>query len=596
MVMAYSSKNKTAAPRDLVDQTLGRARWAFFAVGGFSLAINLLILTVPLYMLQVFDRVLTSRSADTLLMLTLLALFLLAAFGILDALRQRVLIREAAKFEQTINDGVFPELLRRRLRGLGGAENQAFSFVQAIRGFMSSPGFLAFFDAPWSPIFIGLIFLFHPLPGVISLFGALILIGLAIGGEAATRRAYMRSATELRSSARFAEATLRNAEAVHAMGMGSAVQGRWQTRHDAGLVEQVGAQEIGGMTGASAKAVRLMIQVLVLGSGAYLAINDVITPGVMFAAAVIMGRALAPIELAIAGWRSFVSARDAYGRLNELLQQADEDREDHMPLPEPNGHLQVNTLTAGAPGSGQAFLRGISFELQPGELIGIIGPSAAGKSMLARLLVGVWAPMSGVVRLDGADVAAWHREDVGPHIGYLPQDVELLSGTVQDNIARFGTVDPDKVVEAARNAGVHEMILALPDGYETVIGQEGGILSAGQRQRVALARALYGNPVLIVLDEPNSNLDGEGEAALQRALQLMKDSGSTIAIVSHRAAALAPADKLLMLRNGRMEAFGPRDEVLAKVTRTIKSDTAQQSQIGHDADHKVGADTEAPAQ
>ena len=560
------------ATQSIFARTIASYQRVLIFIGLFSLAINLLLLTLPLYMLQVYDRVLISRSGDTLLMLTILAVGLLGAFGVLDALRQRIMIRLAGQFDHNTTGSVFDTLMQRRVLGRGGMEGVLLGDVQSIRNFLSSPSFLAFFDAPWTLIFVALIFLLHPWLGIVAVIGVFTLLALALAGELSTRAKLQKGAEHLQSANQFAEHALSQSETIHAMGMGTATRDRWRSMRADGLQHQVTAQDMGGVLSGATKMARLLMQLAILGVGAWLAINEIITPGVMIAASIILGRALAPVESAIVGWKQFVSARGSYGRLRKVFQEAD-DQYPAMQLPPPAGQLSVTDVSAAPPGSKRVFLRHINFSLNAGEMLGIIGPSAAGKSMLVRLLVGIWKPQAGAVRLDGVDIADWGRDDLGPHIGYLSQEISLLGETIADVIARCGDVDHEKVVDAAKIAGVHDMVLSLPDGYDTRLGTDSGHLSAGQRQRIGLARAVYGHPKLIVLDEPNSNLDGEGEAALREAIRRMKEVGSTVIVVSHRAAALALADKVLVLHTGQQEMFGPRDEVLSKVIRRVDTET-----------------------
>ena len=420
---------------------------------------------------------------------------------------------------------------------------------------------------PWVPIYLGVIFLFHWTLGLVACFGALVILCLALTGEFLTRRPIAEGGRLQARSNAFANLSHRNAEVVTAMGLGRRLRERWQALHGDAKAEQTKAGDRGGGLSAGSKAFRLFLQSAILAAGAVLAVHQVITPGAMIAASIIMGRALAPIDQAIGQWKNFVAARQAYGRLKALL-QALPPPEDRLALPEPQGHLQVDRVFATPPGQDRSVLNGIDFALKPGQALGVIGPSAAGKSSLARLLVGVWLPSRGSVQLDGAALDLWDREQLGPHIGYLPQDVELFDGTVKDNIARFDPEASDEaILEAAKRADVHHMILQLADGYETVIGENGAHLSGGQRQRLALARALYGDPALVVLDEPNANLDAEGDAALTRAIQGLKERGKTTVVMTHRPSAIAAVDQLLMLKEGAQVAFGPKEQVLRQVTQ-----------------------------
>ena len=562
------TKTRRTQDRNPLSDALQRVRSTFFSVGFFSFFINLLMLTGPLYMLQVYDRVLTSGSRHTLIMLTVVAVAMILTSALLEFVRARILVRIGSRLDTSLSDILFSGLLRRRLRQNESGEAQPLRDLESLRGFLTGNGLISFFDAPWTPLFLAIIFLLHPLLGLVALGGAVILFTLAVISELTTRGPLREAAADSAAAHGFTENTLRNAEVIEAMGMLPALRQRWQQRHGAALAAQAQASDRGGLLTAAAKFVRPALQVAILGTGAYLALQQIITPGVMIAASIIMGRALAPVEGAIGQWRSFILARSAHSRLKTFL---DKDRPgaESLPLPRPKGALSVERLVAAPPGLDKPVLKGISFALSPGESLGVIGPSAAGKSTLARLLIGVWAPAAGHVRLDGADICDWDHVLLGPSLGYLPQDVELFDGTVAENIARFGAADAEKIVHAARRANVHEMILRLPQGYDTVIGQGGAALSGGQRQRIGLARALYGEPAFIVLDEPNSNLDGDGEEALRKAVADLKVGGTTLVVIAHRPSVLAGMDKLLVLRDGLIEHFGPREEVVPKVTKAV---------------------------
>ncbi|MCB1905502.1 MAG: type I secretion system permease/ATPase [Gammaproteobacteria bacterium] len=543
-----------------LDQALSASRGIFAAVGLFSFFINGLMLTVPLYMLQIYDRVLVSRSEHTLLMLTLVAGGLLLALGVLELARSRVLVRIGAKLDSVLTRPLLTGILSNRLQG-NREQGQPIGDLDALRVFLTGPGLLSFFDAPWTPFFILVIFIFHPLLGFIALGGAVTLFGLALLSELITRRP-LREASQISLNANaFAESSLRNAEVIQGMGMLPGLLRRWLGRHETALALQAVASDRAGGITATAKFVRQLLQIGVLGVGSYLAIREIITPGVMIVASIIMARALAPIEMAINSWRSFISARTGYARLQRILALQAE-KPATLELPKPNGTLTLEGVVALAPGGEKPIIKGISFSIDAGSMLAIIGPSAAGKSTLARLLVGVWTPSAGNVRLDGADVTQWDHDALGPHIGYLPQDVELFEGTVSENIARFTEPDPEQVVTAARRAGVHEMILRLPNGYDSHIGEAGSWLSGGQRQRIALARALYGNPAFIVLDEPNASLDGEGEAALRATMAELKAAGRTLVVIAHRPSIIGLSDQILLLRDGRIEKFGPAQDIL----------------------------------
>jgi ATP-binding cassette subfamily C exporter for protease/lipase len=561
--------NKFSARSELAAAVWSMRR-VFFTVGAFSFVVNLLMLVPSIYMLQVYDRVLTSRSESTLLMLTLLAVGLLALMASLEWVRSRLLVRAGATLDAQLNARVYTAAFEGNLRGGGANAGQAISDLTAVRQFLTGNGVFAFFDAPWFPIYLAVVFLIHPWLGILSLCGAVVLIALAVTNQLVTRGLLAQANAAAVQSAADATNNLRNAEAIEAMGMLSNLRTRWYEKYRKVLALQGVASDRAGTITSITKFVRITQQSLVLGLGALLAIEGKITPGGMIVASILMGRALAPVELLIGSWTQFLNARSAYDRLERLL-KAFPKREEGMPLPPPQGHLVLESVVAAAPGTQAPILRGVSFAVEPGNVLGVIGPTASGKSTLARLLVGVWPPMAGTVRLDGADVSKWDKQQLGDHIGYLPQDIELFGGTIAENIGRFGEIDSEKVIEAARQAGVHEMILRFPKGYDTPIGVGGSFLSGGQKQRIALARALYGGPSFLVLDEPNSNLDENGEAALVQAVQAQKAAGRTVVVITHRTSILSAVDKLLLLREGTVQAFGPRQQVLDAIARAAQS-------------------------
>lgn len=541
-------------------------RKAFLALGIFSAIVNILLLVPALYMLQVYDRVLMSRNQNTLLMLTILMLMMYLLVGLLEWSRSQVMIRMGNVMDNRLSGRVFAATFSKVLALGSGNSSQPFHDLTNVRQFLTSAGLFAFFDAPWTPLYIIVIFMLHPMLGVFSIACALFLLGMAVLTEVGSRSPLSEANRVYNTASSFAAVNFRNAEAIEAMGMLPNVKRHWLPRHETFLKLQQKASERASLIHAVTKFSRLSFQSLILGAGAYLAIKDIITPGGMIAASIIMGKALSPIDMAIGTWKQFVSARGSYKRLEELFNRFPE-RETGMSLPPPRGMVIVSHLTGGAPGTNKPILRDINFQANVGEVTAIIGPSASGKSTLAKYLVGVWQPMAGVVRLDGAEISKWSREEIGPYIGYLPQDIELLDGTVAQNIARFGEVDSEKVVEAAKIAGVHDMILQFPNGYDTQIGEGGSFLSGGQRQRIGLARAVYGDPVLIVLDEPNSNLDDAGEVALVQALYRLKSAQRTLFVITHKTSILSIVDKILLLTNGTVAAWGPRNEVLAALQR-----------------------------
>jgi PrtD family type I secretion system ABC transporter len=543
--------------RDLIS----RFRIYFVFAGFFSLVINALLLVPPIYMLQVFDRVLTSRSEETLVYLTVGGFSALVIMALLDMVRARLLGVVGAALDRRLGPRVLDGLIAQTARLGGSAYVNGLRDVNTLRTFLGGPGLLALFDAPWLPFFLLIIFLFHPLLGAVALTGALAMVATAALNERLTRKPAEEAQTQARRAGRYIDGAVRNADVVAALGMLPAVARRWSEVNDAALRQQIRASRIGGVFSGLTKFARQFIQLAMLAAGAWLVVDQHVTAGIMIAATILLSRALAPVETLVAGWRTLIEARLAWRRLDELL-RANPPMGSEIDLPTPSGRLEVDRVLFGMKGAERPILRGVSFALAPGEALGVVGPSAAGKSTLARLVVGVWKPAAGVVRLDGADVAAWPRERLGPHIGYLPQDVELFGGTVASNIARLGEPDSAEVVRAAQRAHVHDLILRLPKGYDTEVGEGGQLLSPGQRQRIGLARALYGNPRFIVLDEPNANLDIEGERALQAALRGMKEAGVTALIIAHRASILGGVDKLLVLRDGTVEKFGPARELM----------------------------------
>lgn len=537
-------------------------------VGFFSCIINLLMLVGPVYMLQVYDRVLTSGSVPTLVYLTVAAGGLILVSAFLEGVRARILVRMGGLIDSMLSETLFARLMDRALAN-SQSRAQPLRDAETVRGFMTGNGLFFFFDAPWTPLFLIVIWLLHPYLFLVAAVGAVILFTVALVSEFATRTPLRSASNQSAGAAAFAEHTLKQAEAVDAMGMMPGLRQRWIEQNRKALLNQVKASDRAGALTAISKFVRPALQVAILGTGASLALVQEITPGAMVAASIIMGRALAPVEGAIGNWRSFVLAREAYKRIRELFEEAGR-HVSKQPLRKPVGSVVVEKLVMAPPGVETPVIKGVSFAIPAGEIVGVVGPSASGKSTLARALVGVWQPSTGAVRLDGMSVAHWNSIELGAYLGYLPQDVELLDGTISDNISRFGNGEPDAVIEAATLANVHELILRLPQGYDTQVGPGGAVLSGGQRQRIGLARALYGSPTFIVLDEPNSNLDSEGEAALRQALVRAKENGATVVVIAHRQSVLSIADRLLVLRDGMIEHFGPREEVIADIANASK--------------------------
>lgn len=554
-------------------RALGSCRQAFVAAAVFSLFINALMLTQPLYMMEMYNRVLPTQSTETLLVLTALVVGLLGVMALLDTLRSRLLIRVSGRLDLLLSNRILAAMFRTQLRDPRAGSGEALRDFDTIRQFVSGPGTNAFFDAPWTPVMIGVTFLFHPLLGWVAIGGALILFALATLNEWVTRKPIEEANRHATATLATVSTSLRNAETMEAMGMFGNLSRRAFERRNEMLRLQEVASDRGATITAASKVFRIMLQVALLGLGAWLVINNAMSPGGIIAASIVVGRALAPIEMAVGTWKHFIAARAAWHRLSALL-AANPAEPERTALPRPTGALAIEEITVRPPGSGVATLHRVSLAARPGEVIGIVGPSGGGKSTLARVLVGAWHPYRGTVRLDGADVHQWNRAALGPHIGYLPQDVELFEGTVAENIARFGELDSEKIVAAAQKAGVHEMILRLPQGYETQIAHGGAMLSGGQRQRIGLARALYGEPVLVVLDEPNSNLDQDGEAALVRAVLGMKEAGTTVVLITHRPSVLNAMDTLVLIAEGEMRMSGPRAEMIARLTRPTPVETA----------------------
>ncbi|MCY1489129.1 Type I secretion system ATP-binding protein PrsD [compost metagenome] len=557
-----SAMDKQSTTRSELADVLFRLRRTFYSLGAFSGVVNLLMLTPAVYMLQVYDRALVSSNVTTLIMLTILVIGLYVLMALLEVVRTKVLIRVGNRLDMDLNRRIFTAAFERNLARSGGNPAQALQDLTQVRQFLTGNGLFAFFDAPWTPIYLLVAYLIHPILGLVTLCGSLILVVLAYVTEVATQKPLAEANQASQASGTYANNNLRNAEVIEAMGMLPAISMRWFKSHVRILEMQTLASDRAAYISGLTRFVRITLQSLILGAGALLAIKGEITPGMMIACSILSGRALAPVEQVIASWKQLVGCRTAWGRLNEMLHDFPI-RPPSMSLERPLGMLAVENAYAGAPGTNVSILRGVSLNLAPGESLGIIGPSASGKSTLARLLVGVWPTQAGKVRLDGADVFNWNKAELGPWLGYLPQDVELFEGTIAENISRFGELDSEAIIRAAKSAGVHEMILRFPQGYDTRLGVDGSPLSGGQKQRIALARALYGDPTLVVLDEPNANLDDIGEKALVDALGDLKRRGATTVLISHRPTVLGTVDKVLMLREGCTQMFGPREEVFS---------------------------------
>ncbi|MCD9118754.1 type I secretion system permease/ATPase [Pseudomonas bijieensis] len=554
-----------AHARTELEGALAVCKGSFLSVGFFSFFVNLLMLVPSFYMLQVYDRAVGSASLSTLLMLTLIMLLLMITMGGLEWVRSRIMVRISTRLDTLLSQRLFDASFKQALNTSGmNATAQPLSDLNGLRQFLTGNGLFAFFDAPWIPIYLAVMFMFHPWYGWMGLVSAALLGGLAFANEKLTHGPLQAANREQMTATAFTNKSLRNAEVVESMGMLASLRQHWSGRtHKILALQSVASDRAATMTSVS-RTFRQIVQSLVLGLGAYLTINHEISSGLMIAGSILLGRALAPIDQLIGVWKGFLGARAQYARLHELLFKIAAEPE-RMSLPAPEGAIRVEGLSAGSPDARKPIIRGVDFQVAAGEAVGIIGPSGAGKSTLARALLGVWPSLAGTVRLDGADISQWRREELGQYIGYLPQDIELFEGTISQNISRFGPLNASAVVAAARMAGVHELVLQLPDGYDTLIGANGGGLSGGQRQRIGLARALYGEPRLVVLDEPNSNLDDAGEKMLAEALQKLRQSRATVFVITHRAGVLAQVDKLLVLNHGELSLFGPRDKVLARL-------------------------------
>ena len=539
---------------------------------GFSTLISLLALMPTVYMLEVYDRVVNSRSGMTLLMLTVLIVLAYAVMELLEKIRGALMRAAGVQVDEALSKRVYDAMFLGFLKRQVGGSTQVLNDLKLVREFLANPALMALFEAPVALVALALIFAISPILGWASVLGAIAQLGVAYMNERATRKPLNEANRSAMGAQQFAEASLRNAHVMESMGMLDAVHDRWQKRQQEFVAYQATASEGAGLWTAMSKAVQQVMSSVLLGLGAWLMLHNMLNGGasMMIIGSVLGGRVLAPLSQIVAQWNSVVTVRAAWSRLDNLLANVPV-KPEAMPLPAPKGMLTVEGLMAGAPGQQVPIVRGVQFALSPGEVLAVVGPSASGKTTLARLLVGLWPAMSGKVRLDGADVFTWEKTELGPYLGYLPQGVELLDGTLAENIARFGEVDMAQVEAAARLVGVHELIMSLPQGYNSPVGRDGAMLSGGQRQRVGLARALYGKPVFVVLDEPNSSLDEAGDAALANAIATLKQLGTTFVVMTHRTSVLGVADKMLIMREGAQQAFGPRDEVLAALQQKAKS-------------------------
>ncbi|MDD3354930.1 type I secretion system permease/ATPase [Zoogloea sp.] len=557
---------------------LWRFRREFFVCVVFSAIINLLMLTPTLYMLQLFDRVMISQSLFTLAAMTLVMLFLFAVMSFTEWLRSRLLVRLGVRLDEELNTRVFKASFEAQLRQLGGNPSQAFSDLTNLRQFMTGNGLFAFMDAPWTPIYLAVLFMLHPWLGVIGVVFSLILLALAWFSNRTTQAPLEKAMEASGHTSTFVQSKLRNAEVIEAMGMLGDLRRHWLVRHRNHLRLNSTATDVSARVQALTKFVRYTQQSLALGAGALLVIQGELTAGAMIAANVLMGRATQPLDMMVGTWKSFLGARKAFERLEGLLERHPA-RETGRVHDVPRGEMRIESLFATAPSRKDPILKGLTADFPAGEVIGIIGPSGSGKSTLARSLVGIWPYTEGRVLIDGEAIDGWDRDELGPFIGYLPQDIELFEGTIAENIARFGTIDSEKVIRACHRAGVHDMILRLPKGYDTPMGEAGNMLSGGQRQRIGLARAMYGDPSILVLDEPNSNLDEVGEAALLKAVQDLKAQGCTVFLITHRSGILAATDRLLLLKDGEIALYGPRQQVIA----ALQASAAAPATPGHAA-------------
>lgn len=562
----------TVNPRTVIEQNFTAGRSAIWTVIAFSFATSLLQFVVPLYMLQIYDRVITSRNEWTLLILSVAAAFLLIVFAALEALRTRILVRIGLLFDRDVARAVFTAVHHGRLRKPEAGQAQALRDVDTCREFLTGSGLLAFCDAPWFPIFVAAAFVLHPLYGWVALAGSAVIISLTLLNEFATRRQLHEATRANIAASHNVQSALRNADVLRAMGMLQAIRGVWQRQHDDQLRHQALASDRAGVLVAATRCSRFLLQIAILGAGAFLVIRREVSPGSIVAASILMGRALQPIEILATQWKSFVTARGALQRIRVLLALPD-DQVPRLELPPPEGQIAFENVTVNAPGDDRPpILRDVSFTFAAGQILAVVGPSAAGKSTLVKTIAGIWPASAGKARLDGHDIARWHPEVLGRYIGYLPQTVDLFAGTVAENIARFQDAGADLVITAAREAGCHDMIQRLPGGYDTRIGDDGRGLSGGQRQRIGLARALYGAPRLVLLDEPNAHLDTMGEQALLDALDTLRRRGATTVIVSHASGILAASDYILMIRDGSIHGFGPSKEMLAPQPRVARGE------------------------
>lgn len=558
--------NYPKPPKELLD-ALKAIKQHFVYAGAFSAAINILQLAPIIYMMQVYDRVISSGSYSTLAALTFMIAFLLLANGAFEWVRSYLLVFASNRIEMSLRDRVFNASFKAALMNAQGKSNaQAISDLTGLRQFMTGNGVFAFFDIPWFPIYLAVMFMFHYAYGLMTIVAVIVMGFFAYLTEVVTTKRLKDANGEMGKASNHLINSLHNAEVIEAMGMTASIRKKQMQFSNEVLRLQTEASRLAGLLSAMSKTFRTLVQSLILGLGAWLALDHQVTGGAMVAGSLLLGKALGPIDMLVGTWKGFSNARAQYERLCALLNQVPAENQ-RMKLPPPLGNLAIEQAYVTPPGAKAPVLKGINLQLNAGDVLGVIGPSASGKSTLARAILGVWPAISGKVRLDGADILSWDRNDLGPYVGYLPQDIELFDGTIADNICRFGERNSEKIVEAAQMAGVHEMILRQPEGYDTVIGGSGGVLSGGQRQRIGLARAIYGSPKLLVLDEPNSNLDDQGERELVAAILRVKAQGCTVIIISHRTMVLSAVDKVLVLKDGSVAGFGAREQILNQITQ-----------------------------
>ncbi len=575
-----------AAQSDL-DRALKQIRSSFLTLGVYSFFSNILMLAAPIYMLAVYDIVMPSKGLDTLFVVTLVILVFFIGGAILDYVRSRVMLHISQKLDASLNKRIFDAAFDMAAKHPGKVGAQPLRDFNTIKTFLTSQGAISFFDAPWFPIYIAIMFAFDPVYGFYGLGATAVIILLTILNEKATKKGLEASNEMYQKSINHFDNTVRNVEVIEAMGMRRPLFKRWMQRHHKFMETHIESSSTASAYSNASKSFRMMSSSLMYGVGAILAIKGAISPGMIIAGAVLLGRALQPISQLVATWKSFNSARLSYRKLNQMLLEFEEPKA-KLSLPDPKGLLEMENVILAPPLSEKPVLKGITLRIEPGEAVGVIGPSAAGKSTMAKALVGVWHPASGHVRIDGADIPQYNRDELGIHIGYLPQDIELFEGTIAENIARFREEEPSKIIEAAKLSGTHELIVRLPHGYETRIGPGGVNLSGGQKQRIGLARAVYGLPKILVLDEPNSNLDEAGEYALMMAIRLLKQRGSTVVFITHRQNLLAMADKIAVVQDGRLTLYGPRE----KVIKALNAQKTTQTPNNNEAPKTTGTNNE----